>query len=614
MAQTQQLMQWALPRLSSLLPLDEDSLKQVITYTDTLPKQAASDHLKNLLGDSPQAFEFISAFNTRRPTPPGETPSSRSLAPTSRNGLTGSTNGSRDASESETGGVPRARPKQTKKKQPFNKLPAPRQPENSGDTAGSYKKKDQQDEYMSSSQRQKQPPLSNTLSLDPTPSALQVPSTVANHLNSSAETSPTHSPAPTASPISSAAPSRTSSPAPSSQKPKPTKSKAQSTTLKFTANSKTMHAPSTSLSDLDAAIRTLESTTNPSLPSNSASATKARTCNCQAQRHALLSAAPNCINCGKIICVKEGMGPCTSCGVPLLKSADVQDMLKTLREERGRERTQIHNQSHSKPDVSQKPRPFANNQTPTPSRDPSAAADDEAKLAAARSHKNRLLTYQTENTKRTTIHDEAADFSTPDTGISIWATPTQRALQLKKQQKVLREQEWNAKQDFEKRRVVLEIDPATGRAVRKMQALALEEEHGSDDDEGRDYHEEQPRRRAAEEDEGPAGFARNPFLGQLIRPVCKSKHNPLDTDTKGKERASNASNASNTSKADEASNPPRNDPTTKQPPRRNQRTWRTTNAIVQDDNDDNSDIILDGGAYGERIDARVLGAEERAVG
>lgn len=63
------LEQWALPQLSELLPLDQDSLKEIITYTNTLPDTQAADHLRGLLGDSPQAIEFITSFNAHRSTP-----------------------------------------------------------------------------------------------------------------------------------------------------------------------------------------------------------------------------------------------------------------------------------------------------------------------------------------------------------------------------------------------------------------------------------------------------------------------------------------------------------------------------------------------------------------
>ncbi|RFU32796.1 hypothetical protein B7463_g3566, partial [Scytalidium lignicola] len=63
------LEQWALPQLAELLPLDEESLKQIITYTNTLPDAQIAEHLRGLLGDSPQADEFITSFNTHRSVP-----------------------------------------------------------------------------------------------------------------------------------------------------------------------------------------------------------------------------------------------------------------------------------------------------------------------------------------------------------------------------------------------------------------------------------------------------------------------------------------------------------------------------------------------------------------
>ena len=60
------LVQWALPQLTELLPLDEESLKEIIVYTDTLPDAEAVTHLMGLLGESPKASEFITSFNARR--------------------------------------------------------------------------------------------------------------------------------------------------------------------------------------------------------------------------------------------------------------------------------------------------------------------------------------------------------------------------------------------------------------------------------------------------------------------------------------------------------------------------------------------------------------------
>ena len=60
------LQQWALPPLSELLPLDDGELKQILSYTNTLSDSEAAEHLSNLLGDSPQAVQFITAFNEHR--------------------------------------------------------------------------------------------------------------------------------------------------------------------------------------------------------------------------------------------------------------------------------------------------------------------------------------------------------------------------------------------------------------------------------------------------------------------------------------------------------------------------------------------------------------------
>ena len=49
----------------------------------------------------------------------------------------------------------------------------------------------------------------------------------------------------------------------------------------------------------------------------------------------------------------------------------------------------------------------------------------------------------------------------------MWASPAERAQQLKRQQEVLREMEWNAKPEYEKRRVVASIDLQGRKVVRK---------------------------------------------------------------------------------------------------------------------------------------------------
>ena len=184
---------WATTQLSHILPLDNESLEQIIDHTSTLPKDAAAEHLKNLLGDSPKALEFISSFNARRdaPTTAAPSPAPASLESTRK---------------------PR------KKKPPLNKLPPPRRPEDYGNTLGGYQKGEEED-YMSSS-RSSRPgsTLAKTLALSDQPDARQLPKAVP------ATSTPAAKPPPSASGhlisdlpnvrLGSRTSSRTSSPAP----------------------------------------------------------------------------------------------------------------------------------------------------------------------------------------------------------------------------------------------------------------------------------------------------------------------------------------------------------------------------------------------------------------
>ena len=524
---------WALSQISHLLPLDNESLKQIVEYTSSLPKDAAADHLKNLLGDSPHALEFISSYNARRDAPSSTPAISESLTPH----------------------------KQKKKKPPLSKLPPPRQPQDYGNTSGAYHKPDVTDYMSGSRQSQRQPIFTNTSTLDPQPSARQSPIT--------------SKPPPSASgPLISDLPNVRTTSRPSSNGPSRTSSPAPKTTIAISGGS-SMHGASATLADLDSAIRTLEVQTNPSLSQSDPSA---RRCNCLATRHPLLLAAPNCLNCGKIICVKEGLGPCTFCSAPLLSSSDVQSMIRSLRSERGAEKMSANNASHRRADLSTIPRPFAPPVSPLSNQnlaDPS--------LAKAQAHKDKLLAYQSENAARTTIRDEAADFEIPSSGTNMWDSPMERAKQLKRQQKVLREQEWNAKPEYEKRRVVVSLDVSKdgkGKVVRKMGQVERPEE--KEDDAPEPQTTEQPLTEVA----AGGAFSNNPLMGKLIRPVWKRNENEGSTGDAG-----------DADKAEARAE-------------RQKQTWRR----VQDDNDDNEALILDGGIYGGRESERILGAEERSYG
>lgn len=205
---------WAVSQLSQLLPLDEASLKQILNYTSSLPKDATAEHLKNLLGDSPKALEFISSYNSRRDAP---------LVTDS------------------AVGTPKPSRKSHRKKPPLNQLPPPRQVEDYGSTSGAYKKGDGNDYMAGKGRPYQEPALAKSLALSDQPDARQLPRTTpATSTPSSSRASPS-----AAGPLISDLPnvrsgsrtsSRTSSPAP--------KTKIN------VAGGASMHGASTTLQDL----------------------------------------------------------------------------------------------------------------------------------------------------------------------------------------------------------------------------------------------------------------------------------------------------------------------------------------------------------------------------
>lgn len=231
-------------------------------------------------------------------------------------------------------------------------------------------------------------------------------------------------------------------------------------------------------------------------------------------------------------------------------------MIRSLKEERGRERMAMDASAHRRAEVSRVPAPFSNPRAggPTPSEIGMSAAEIKAK-----EHRDKLLGFQAQNAKRTTVKDEASDFETPDAGTNMWASMEERAAQLKRQQKVLREQEWNARPEYEKRREVVSIDLKGRRIVRRLENREMPRD---EDEEQQGVSEPVPL--AETSGNGASGkgtFSRNPLLGGLIKPVYKvGKGKEVDT---GEDR---------------------------------KKTWRR----VQDNYDDESNekIILDGGVYG----------------
>ncbi|KAK9323607.1 hypothetical protein V1517DRAFT_319837 [Lipomyces orientalis] len=186
-----------------------------------------------------------------------------------------------------------------------------------------------------------------------------------------------------------------------------------------------------SLQEVENAIMTLES--------EYSSTSERRACNCQAQRHPLLEVAPNCLHCGKIICVREGLGPCTSCHTPLLTKEEYDALVSELRQERGQLKNEIYNEQSKKGTTGSNAR-----LTYSGSAGGQPITTDKAMLPGldrANDQLSNLLSFQANSVQRTRIIDNASDFELPSSGSERWLTTAERAMQLRKQQRTLKQME-----------------------------------------------------------------------------------------------------------------------------------------------------------------------------
>ncbi len=223
-------------------------------------------------------------------------------------------------------------------------------------------------------------------------------------------------------------------------------------------------------------------------------------------------------------------------------------MIRELREERGREKMALDREGHRRADVARTPLAFTGVRVghagvgggagPTPAElarsssssntSSSASATATAAEARALAHCDRLLAFQTQNAQRTTVRDEAAAFETPDAGAGIWASPAERARRLKRQQAVLREMEWNARPEYERRREVVSLDFVGGKVVRRFGVAAKERERELEVREDGGEKESEKENLGGDgwhgEGDGHAQgtFSNNPLLGSgLIKPVWR---------------------------------------------------------------------------------------------
>ncbi|KAK2816021.1 hypothetical protein FQN49_008061 [Arthroderma sp. PD_2] len=509
---------WAVPRLAKLLPLDDESLKQVITYSSSLSKDESAEHLRNLLDDSPAALEFISAFNSRRGQQERQ----------SGNGGTSSGGGGRG------GQIPKKKADTKSLRGSLNAPSTVRQSEGYGNTGGGYVKSQREENYMAGSSSGGKG-ASNNASPAPSP---RDQSPAPQHSKSRLP------PSATGPMISEYLPNvRSKKASKNFGNATAVPPSSSNTSQKKTGRSTPTTTTTSNIADITSAIAALEVlSTNPS-------GSQQRKCNCNTSIHPLFTPAPNCTACGKIICALEGIQPCSFCGSPILSSDEVEDMIRELRSERGNEKMRAHNDSFRRDD-----------HVPSTSK---TNVENNTKLSVAKAHRDKLLSFQAHNAQRTRILDEAADFDIPTSSSTQWMTPAQRALALKKQQRMLRELEEQNKPEWEKKSVVMSLEVKRGKIIRTYdrseQAKVEETDADADTEEVAGDSTESP-----ELSVGQGTFSNNPLLkgAGLVRPTWKPSGEGGD----------------------------------ELPVRRREQkqTWRR----VQDDNDDNEQWILDGGLHG----------------
>ncbi|KAG4305117.1 hypothetical protein PORY_001287 [Pneumocystis oryctolagi] len=179
-----------------------------------------------------------------------------------------------------------------------------------------------------------------------------------------------------------------------------------------------------SLSDINSALKRLEL--------HEIKSEGQKKCYCQARKHPLNSLVPNCLACGKIICVIEGINSwcelISFCNTPLLSREQQMELVKQLRMKKGH----ILGQS-KKAAIGKDTKQLYS--TCYVGYNSISNSEFEKKALDAENDKNRLLELDRSNIQNKII-DEATDFD-PLCGPDFWASSAERFLMLERQRKAL---------------------------------------------------------------------------------------------------------------------------------------------------------------------------------
>ncbi|KAL1007676.1 hypothetical protein UPYG_G00090070 [Umbra pygmaea] len=150
-------------------------------------------------------------------------------------------------------------------------------------------------------------------------------------------------------------------------------------------------------------------------------------CECLAQKHGLIN---NCLKCGRIVCAQEGSGPCLFCS-SLVCTKEEQDVLQR--------------DSNKSQKLRKKLMEGVTESVPH------QEAKMKAGLEKALEHKDKLLEYDKNSTRRTQVLDDESDYFATDS--NQWLSPGERQ-HLRKKEEELRELRHAARKD---RKVTLDF-------------------------------------------------------------------------------------------------------------------------------------------------------------
>lgn len=171
------------------------------------------------------------------------------------------------------------------------------------------------------------------------------------------------------------------------------------------------------LKDIDTAIRNLEI--------NAKGGGTRKACDCIGAKHGLLKIAPNCLNCGRVICNQEGVGPCIYCGTRIISNEALNEIRIALQVRRS--------------DTSAKLDPellkHAGINLTIDERGRISQLDQFEKAMALR---DTILEHQASGLSRTKINDEFSSYDFSNDALNKWATLLEQAQQIQQLQRYAR--------------------------------------------------------------------------------------------------------------------------------------------------------------------------------